>query len=363
MKENISAVAIATYPSLTAVAILIASLGSLLNGFTLATLIKQYKPLQVQNIIMFSMMISDFIMSSTAMPLNIHANIMKRWPFGVEGCEAYGFITSLCGLASMNHLAGAAFQRYDTIDRGTRGRSFLNERRAVYFVIFLWFYSFVFSVAPLVNWSSYTIEGVGTSCAVDWSSSNPTAVSYTVVLFNFCFFLPLAIIVFSYYRVYKAVQLMRINANQIWGNLSATAAETLKTEKKMAGLVFIMIGAFLISWVPYAVVSLISATGNRHLIGPLGASVPAYIAKSSCIYNPILYFFMFKSCRIKMIAMFPSVACCKHFSRRNRVLPTVLQKANGNDTCVTKAAKNEIALRFANDAEKTRREETSVIVA
>ena len=321
------------YSSLATVAFVIALLGSFLNGLTIATFLKHKKNLSVPNIIIFSLMVSNFVLSSIAIPFNIHANIMKKWTFGVPGCKAYGFINSLCGLASMSHLAGAAFQRYDTIDRGTRGKGFFNERRAVYFVIFLWFYSFVFSVAPLVNWSSYTIEGVGTSCAVDWSSSNPTAVSYIVILFIFGFFLPLGIIVFSYYRVFKLVRLMRINANNIWGNSSVAARNTLNIERKMVFLILVMIGAFLISWTPYAVVSLISATGNRRLIGPLVASISAYIAKSSCIYNPIIYVFMLKTFRRKMIAMLTSARCREYLREKQcRVFPTtVLPKPKASD--------------------------------
>ena len=103
---------------------------------------------------------------------------------------------------------------------------------------------------------------------------------------------------------------MRINTNTVWGRLSTAAAEAMKTEKKMAFLILAMIAAFLISWTPYAVVSLISATGHTNMIGPLGASIPAYFAKSSCIYNLIIYVLCFKKFRQKMFTLLPVYAKC-----------------------------------------------------
>ena len=300
----------ASYLSFAIIGSLICVLGGMLNGVTLATFIKHRSLLTVPNIILFSMCFSDFLMSWFVIPFTIHASLKEKWPFGESGCKAYGFLTTLCGLVSINHLAGAAFERYDTIDRATRGHSLLNQKRAVYFVLFLWLYSLVFSVAPFANWSSYTIEGIGISCSVDWSSSSPNAVSYTVVLYLGCFVLPLGIIGFSYYKVYRAAYQVRINADASWGRLSAAAVEAMKTEKKMAFLIWAMIAAFLIAWTPYALVSLISVTGHKDMIGPLVASIPAYFAKASCIYNPIIYVLTFKTFRQKMFTLFPVYGKC-----------------------------------------------------
>ena len=60
---------------------------------------------------------------------------------------------------------------------------------------------------------------------------------------------------------------MRINADAAWGRLSVAAVEAMKTEKKMAILIWAMIAGFLIAWTPYAVISLISATEHKDMIG------------------------------------------------------------------------------------------------
>ena len=87
----------ATYSAFAILGSLICVLGRVLNGVTLATLIKRHSPLTIPNIILLSMCFSAFLMSSFAIPFTIHANLKEKWSFGESGCEAYGFLTTLCG--------------------------------------------------------------------------------------------------------------------------------------------------------------------------------------------------------------------------------------------------------------------------
>lgn len=53
-----------------------------------------------------------------------------------------------------------------------------------------------------------------------------------------------------------------------------------------------MVGAFLVAWMPYTVVSLLVLFGGSRFITASAAAAPALLAKSSVIYNPIIYVFM-----------------------------------------------------------------------
>ena len=52
---------------------------------------------------------------------------------------------------------------------------------------------------------------------------------------------------------------------------------------------FLILGAFVVSWTPYSVVSLITVFGDPSTIPRTAAMVPALFAKSSVIWNPIIY--------------------------------------------------------------------------
>lgn len=60
----------------------------------------------------------------------------------------------------------------------------------------------------------------------------------------------------------------------------------------MARMVVVMVLAFLLTWLPYAAMALsIMVDSNLH-IHPMVATVPVVLAKSSTVYNPIIYIFM-----------------------------------------------------------------------
>ena len=129
------------------------------------------------------------------------------------------------------------------------------------------------------------------------------AVSYTVCLFCGCFALPIAVILLSYYKFYKALKRMTRTSTKTWGSKSKLARKTAKTEKRMAKIFLVMIAAFMVAWSPYAIVSLISVCGKSSWLNLLSSTIPAYLAKLSFVYNPVIYFLMYKRFRQKVLPL------------------------------------------------------------
>lgn len=57
-------------------------------------------------------------------------------------------------------------------------------------------------------------------------------------------------------------------------------------------MVILMILAFLISWLPYAGLAMLVVYDNTVAIHTLVDTVPVYLAKSSTVYNPIIYIYL-----------------------------------------------------------------------
>jgi len=72
------------------------------------------------------------------------------------------------------------------------------------------------------------------------------------------------------------------------------SATTQKAEKEVTRMVIIMVIAFLICWVPYARVAFYIFTNQGSDFGPIFMTIPAFFAKSSAIYNPVIYIVMNK---------------------------------------------------------------------
>ena len=58
----------------------------------------------------------------------------------------------------------------------------------------------------------------------------------------------------------------------------------VKTAKTILGIVLL----FCLSWMPYAIVSLIGVFGGQDYITPATSVIPGILAKCSTIYNPIM---------------------------------------------------------------------------
>jgi hypothetical protein len=60
-------------------------------------------------------------------------------------------------------------------------------------------------------------------------------------------------------------------------------------EKHLTLVAAFLVGFFLLSWSPYAVVSMYCALGDPNDIGPLTATIPALFAKSALLWPSLLY--------------------------------------------------------------------------
>ena len=277
--------------------------GVLVNGVVCSTFLVYRSLLSKENILIFSMALSDFLCCAIAVPTSLISNIKKKWVFGDVGCQIHALVVTWCGLISITHFTALSFIRYRILN--ALPDKIQMHRGFVYWAVALWGYSFIFAIAPVLGWSRYVKEGIGTSCSVDWkaSVSDVNAVSYTASLFVGCFVVPLAIIIFSLCKIYRIVKEITEKAKHTWGRQSVFAKQTAKVETKMAILLFAMVVAFLVAWLPYSTVSLICVFGGCHWVSPLLASAPAYLAKSSTLYNPILYFFMYRRFRVRVLRL------------------------------------------------------------
>ena len=67
-----------------------------------------------------------------------------------------------------------------------------------------------------------------------------------------------------------------------------------RSEAKVARMVVLMVLTFLGCWLPYASLALLVVHDPDVSISPLVGTVPVYLAKSSTVYNPLIYIFLNK---------------------------------------------------------------------
>lgn len=186
--------------------------------------------------------------------------------------------------------------------------SVLLLRHAVAGVVLSWVWSFVWNTPPLFGWGSYELEGIKTSCAPNWYSRDVGNMSYIIIYFLICFAVPFTTIMVSYSRLLWTLRQVRTAqprcllialisqypafASQVVKLQVSGAGSTNRMEVQVARMVVVMVLAFLVTWLPYAAMALAVIIDSSLYIDPRIATIPVYFAKSSTVYNPIIYIFM-----------------------------------------------------------------------
>uniref|UniRef100_A0A8C2XEW4 Rhodopsin n=1 Tax=Cyclopterus lumpus TaxID=8103 RepID=A0A8C2XEW4_CYCLU len=218
---------------------------------------------------------------------------MGYFSLGQVGCVLEGFAVSFFGISSLCTIGVISVERYIVVCY-PMGAVLFQTRHAVAGVVLSWVWSFVWNTPPLFGWGSYELEGVKTSCSPNWYSRDTGNMSYIIMYFFLCFALPFSVIIVSYSRLLWTL-------HQV-----SEGGSTTRVELQVACMIVVMVLAFLVTWLPYAVMALAVILDSSLYIDPLIATIPVYLAKSSTVYNPIIYIFMNRQFRGYAV---PTVLC------------------------------------------------------
>uniref|UniRef100_A0A3Q1HY07 G-protein coupled receptors family 1 profile domain-containing protein n=1 Tax=Anabas testudineus TaxID=64144 RepID=A0A3Q1HY07_ANATE len=230
--------------------------------------------------------VSDLGLTLSLYPMAITSSFYHRWLYGKTVCSIYAFCGMLFGICSLTTLTLLSMVCFVKVCYPLYGNRFKSVHGHL-LIACAWVNALLFACSPLVHWGEYGPEPYGTACCIDWRLSNEhtTARSYTVALFIFCYILPCCVIVASYTGILVTVHASRKTMEQHASRQThMSSIQTIIVKLSVAACV-----SFFVAWSPYAVVSMWAAFGYVENIPPVAFAVPAMFAKSSTIYNPIIY--------------------------------------------------------------------------
>ncbi|NXA88351.1 OPSP protein, partial [Melanocharis versteri] len=191
-------------------------------------------------------------------------------------------------IISLISLAVLSYERCCTVTRTTEADT-TNYRKAWTGIVLSWTYSLLWTAPPLFGWSSFGPEGSGMTCSVNWHSKDANNTSYIICLFIFCLVIPFAVIVYSYGKLLCAVR-------QVSRILKGPGRRREQRVLVMVVVVVVvMVVCFLLCWLPCCLaVALVATFGQPGLVTPAASIVPAILAKSSTVSNPVIHVFLNK---------------------------------------------------------------------
>ncbi|TNN04345.1 hypothetical protein fugu_001374 [Takifugu bimaculatus] len=273
-----------------------------LNNFVVLLLFCKFKKLRTPvNMLLLNISVSDMLVCLFGTTLSFASSIRGRWLLGRSGCSWYGFINSCFGIVSLISLVILSYDRYSTLT--VYNKQGINYRKPLLAVGGTWLYSLFWTVPPLLGWSSYGIEGAGTSCSVSWTVQTAQSHAYIICLFTFCLGIPILVMIYCYSRLLWAVKQV--------GRIRKTAAR--KREYHILFMVVTTAACYLVCWMPYGVVAMMATFGPPNIISPVASVVPSLLAKSSTVINPLIYILMNKQFYKCFLILFH----CGHWSADN----------------------------------------------
>ncbi len=106
-----------------------------------------------------------------------------------------GVLSWFLGIVALWSLAILAFERYFVICRPLKNVR-LGVKHAAMGLVFVWTFSFIWTIPPVLGWNSYTVSKIGTTCEPNWWAQN-TCLTESTFLHSSIHSLCLSISIFS----------------------------------------------------------------------------------------------------------------------------------------------------------------------
>lgn len=278
----------------------------------------------VTNIFIVSLAITDILVASVSIPIWLviqNTECINAW----LACDPilmkfWRCLDILFSTASIMNLCAISCDRYIAITSPLRYSQIITKTRAIIALICLWLYS-TFIATINLHGGSY----------------------YPALVFVVSFLLPLAVMIYSYSRIFLAAlrQARRIQPMR--------QAFYFKREIKAAKTLAIVMGAFIVCWTPFFVMNIL-VQFIRFDVPPIVTVAIKLLHYGNSALNPVIYSSSNRDFRHKILRVLP----CKCGQRHSNLGDAVVQfwAASFRTTFgVSSTFRNESAIERSNSVD------------
>ncbi|XP_014717348.1 5-hydroxytryptamine receptor 1B [Equus asinus] len=273
---------------------------TLSNAFVIATVYRTRKLHTPANYLIASLAVTDLLVSILVMPISTMYVVTGRWTLGQVVCDFWLSFDITCCTASILHLCVIALDRYWAITDAVEYSAKRTPKRAAVMIALVWVFSISISLPPFF-WRQAKAEEEVLDCLV-----NTDHILYTVYSTVGAFYFPTLLLIALYSRIYvearsrilkqtpnrtgkrlTRAQLMTdspgstssvtsinsrapdvpsesgspVYVNQVKVRVSDALVEKKKLmaarERKATKTLGIILGAFIVCWLPFFIISLV----------------------------------------------------------------------------------------------------------
>lgn len=136
------------------------------NMLVIVAIVTEKSLKSITNWFIASLAVADLLLGLLIMPFSLANLLMGYWVFGDLWCELHAAIDVLLSTASINNICLISLDRYWSI---THAVDYLKKRtpqRAVAMIVFVWVFSALVSIPPLLGWKQVRPPDLFPKCTV-----------------------------------------------------------------------------------------------------------------------------------------------------------------------------------------------------
>uniref|UniRef100_A0A8I3WCM5 G-protein coupled receptor 161 n=1 Tax=Callithrix jacchus TaxID=9483 RepID=A0A8I3WCM5_CALJA len=293
------------------------------NLVIVVTLYKKSYLLTLSNKFVFSLTLSNFLLSVLVLPFVVTSCIRREWIFGVVWCNFSALLYLLISSASMLTLGVIAIDRYYAVLYPMVYPMKITANRAVMALAYIWLHSLIGCLPPLFGWSSVEFDEFKWMCVAAWHREP----GYTAFWQIWCALFPFLVMLVCYGFIFRVA---RVKARKVHCGTVIVEEDAQRTGRKNSststsssgsrrnafqGVVYsanqckalitilVVLGAFMVTWGPYMVVIASEALWGKSSVSPSLETWATWLSFASAVCHPLIYGLWNKTVRKELLGM------------------------------------------------------------
>ncbi|XP_059201665.1 trace amine-associated receptor 1-like [Centropristis striata] len=295
---------------------------AIMGNLVIMAAVARFQSLQTRtNAFVVSLAVADLLVAVLVMPFSLVRSI-DSWHFGRCFCRAHFLLDVTFCTCSIFNLSCVALDRYIAVCDPLHYPARMSPRRVAGLLLLCWVLPLVFS-SFCVSLGMYTQSPPAVVSSSTQDAQTCLAmfhVPYAFASSAISFFIPMGFMLFAYWKIFKAAQRQArwIHASDHQTGPTRrvqayTETYSLKKERKAAKTLGLIIGVFLICWLPFFCVNVVHPL-KGFSVSPLVLEASMWLGYANSSLNPFLYALFNKNYRHVFVAMLD----CGIFGRQLR---------------------------------------------
>lgn len=286
------------------VIIIIGILCTVIGNVLVVLAIAYFKQLQCHtNSFVMSLAVADFLVGLVVMPYSMLRTVEGCWHFGPTFCRLHSSLDVMLCTASIFHLSCIAFDRYYAVCNPLVYSFKMSRSRVTLLIVVCWAIPLLISFGPIL----LGLHKLGLEVPL------PENVCifvvnrvYAVIASLVAFYLPMGTMLVAYWKIYKAakrqaMQISALEAQMVVGvekhfSRKQKHRNYLRRERKAAKTLGIIMGVFLLFWMPFFTVNIIDPF-IEYKTSSVILDLLLWLGYINSSLNPFLYGFLNRSFR------------------------------------------------------------------